>query len=109
MGKKLVTAHHTIRLRHPWQSEAIEDRVLWSRKFNWPAELTGSEVVRLAIEPIADAASITLNDAPLRAEPAMPIEVTDLLRGHNRLEITCRDEQPTEQCPFEVRLEIVEG
>jgi len=99
---------HTIRLRHPWQCQPDGEGSLWSRKFNWPAELTPDEVAWLVVEGMVASAIVTLNDQPLVAESTGRYKVTTLLVGHNRLTLT-HDEPPPENlrdCPFDVRLEI---
>ena len=97
---------HTIRLRHPWQCEIDDEGFLWSRKFNWPAELAPGEVVHLVIEPLAHATVIALNEMPLIALSQQPLDVTHLLRPHNLLQITCPGSSVADQCPFDVWLEI---
>lgn len=105
----LATPHHTIRLRHPWQCELSGETVIWSRKFNWPAELANDEAVQLVIEHATTADIFTLNDSTLDFDPAQPIDITSLLRGHNRLTISSDvvDDRTYEKFPYEVRLEIV--
>jgi len=101
---------HTIRLRHPWQRESDGDAIVWSRKFNWPTELTPDETVQLVVESATTAATLTLNDTPLTTEADGRFDITALLAKHNRLAITslAASSDDLEKCPFEVRLEIVE-
>lgn len=102
---------HSIRLRHPWQCETTGGAVVWSRKFNWLAELAPGEIVQLVIEPINSDASVVLNGAQLAADTAERRDVTELLSRHNRLEISSPVPQgePAQRCPYDVRLEISGG
>ncbi len=102
---------HTIRLRHPWQSQHVGDTTVWSRVFNWPAEPTPGEIVRLVVEPIDQGTTVSLNDAPLVSEPNGQFNITTLIAKSNRLAIStpAAPSDDSEKCPFEVRLEIVDG
>ncbi len=102
---------HTIRLRHPWQCEPDGNATVWSRKFNWPADSTPGETVRLVVEPVTAAATLTLNGTPLTIGTDGRFDITSLLAKHNLLVITssAAASGDTEQCPFDVRLEIVDG
>ena len=101
---------HSIRLRHPWQCETAGDVTVWSRKFNWPAELESGESVQLAVEPISAAASITLNGEPLVDNLAGRFDISASVAKHNQLTIACASSPSTStgKCPFDVRLEVVE-
>lgn len=106
-----TTPIHTIRLRHPWQCETADGAIVWSRKFNWPAELSPGEVVQLVIESVDSDASVMLNGNKLPADTAERRDVTALLSRHNRLEISSAAGQgePAQRCPYDVRLEISGG
>ena len=99
---------HSIRLRHPWQSEADDDVIRWSRKFNWPAELTPEEVVHLVVESSVQPTAISLNNSPLPLDSSNRYVVTALLAPHNQIvvEIDSPPAETAESCPLEVRLEI---
>ncbi len=100
---------HTIRLRHPWQCETTSDGALWSRKFNWPAEVEPGESISLLIQPVAQARAITLNGKSLPTGSTKPLDITGLIAVHNSLTINCAESTGVESgaCPFEVRLEIL--
>ncbi len=105
---KHPTPHHTIRLRHPWQCESGEDTVVWSRKFNWPAELSEDEGVRLVIKNAPPAITVTLNESAVLFDESCPADITQLLAIHNRLVISAANSAPPpERFPYEVRLEII--
>jgi len=99
---------HSIRLRHPWQSELHGNTTVWSRKFNWPAEPTPGEIVQLVVEPISSTTTFSLNDTPLTPVTDGRFDITALIAEHNRLMITTAASPPsdTKKFPFEVRLEI---
>lgn len=102
---------HNIRLRHPWQSQPGGDTTVWSRKFNWPAEATPGETVQLVVEPATVAATLTLNGTSLTTGADGRFDITAMLAKHNLLAITSSvaSSGDSEQCPFDVRLEIVDG
>ncbi len=107
---------HTIRLRHPWQCQLDGDVAVWTRKFNWPAELEAGEIVQLVVESMTSETTLTLNNAALNnvvltEESTGRFSITSLLAKSNRLAITTQaaPSGDTEQCPFEVQLEIVAG
>lgn len=104
-----ATPLHTIRLRHPWQCESAGDTIVWSRKFNWPAELPDGELVQLVIENSSPTVTVTLNETALAFDRATSSEITNLLSTHNRLAISspADENQSAEQCPYQVRLEVV--
>ncbi len=105
---KHPTPVHTIRLRHPWQCESSADAIVWSRKFNWPAELSDDERVQLVIENAPAAITVTLNESAVSCNESGPADITKLLAVHNRLMIsTANDAPPPERFPCEVRLEII--
>ncbi|NOZ38693.1 MAG: hypothetical protein GXP24_00525, partial [Planctomycetes bacterium] len=79
---------HSIRLRHPWQCERTDDTHVWSRKFNWPAELMPGETVQLVVEPMPLAATPTLNGTTLTTDANGGSDITSLLVKHNLLVIT---------------------
>ena len=108
-NSKLETPLHTIRLRHPWQCETNSDVIVWSRKFNWPAEPDESERVRLVAEGLPTSAQWTLNGQPITPNSPTTHDITDLIAIHNRLLITIAapEGDPPERFPYEVRLEIV--
>ena len=99
---------HSIRLRHPWQSESDGGTIVWTRKFNWPADLVSGEVVQLVVEQTPSSAAITLNGKPLTATATGRFDITSSLAKHNRLAIAAPSAD-FERCPFEVRLEIGES
>ncbi len=101
---------HTIRLRNPWQCEPDGDVVVWSRKFNWPAELMPSERVQLVVEPVTVGTLLQLNGTVLASENLGRIDITSLIAKHNLLAVTSTGAPPDDpqKCPFEVRLEIVD-
>ncbi len=105
---------HTIRLRHPWQCQLDGNSTVWTRNFNWPAELEAGEVVQLVVEPMAAETplslnDVSLNDAVLTEETTGRFDITSLLAKSNRLAITTQaaPSDDSGKCPFEVRLEIV--
>ncbi|MEM8944617.1 MAG: hypothetical protein AAGD11_05480 [Planctomycetota bacterium] len=100
---------HSIHLRHPWQCESVGDVIVWSRKFNWPAELDASEAVQLVVEKLPALARVTLNDSELGTASSVRFDVTSLLASHNSVTISLAgdDSIPTERFPYEVRLDIV--
>ncbi|NOY30134.1 MAG: hypothetical protein GXP28_08130 [Planctomycetes bacterium] len=102
---------HTIRLRHPWQHEPCERGTRWLRSFNWPAGLVAREIARLVIDPLPDSAVVRLNGQTLVAEAEGLFDITSLLAEHNRLalELSGSASAGDTVCPFDVRLEIVEG
>ena len=102
---------HTIRLRHPWQCQPREVGVCWTRSFHWPAGLTPREIARLVIEGLPASATVELNGERLQQSETDQFDVTRLLAAHNRLAIAIPEGSPTNEteCPFDVRLEIVEG
>ncbi len=102
---------HTIRLRHPWQCEPCAAGARWVRPFNWPAGLTPREIVWLVIDPVPMAATVLLSGKPLVAEVNGRFEITRLLIEFNTLAIEIPEDFSPEKtaCPFDVRLEIVEG
>lgn len=106
---KLATPLHTIRLRHPWQCETTSDAIVWSRKFNWPAEPDERERLRLVAEGLPTSAQWTLNGQPIAFQPPTTCDITDLIAIHNRLLITIAASEGDlpERFPYEVRLEIV--
>jgi len=99
---------HSIRLRHPWQCQPVGEGSLWSRKFNWPAELEDGETVWLVVAGEAPQAAPLLNSQPLDAASAGRYPVTSLLVGHNLLALSHVKPPPANirDCPFDVRLEI---
>ncbi len=102
---------HTIRLRHPWQCEINGESTVWSRKFNWPAEPTPGEIVRLVIEPISASATVSLNGTLLGIDSSGLFDITASVAKHNLLTIEAPADSPMDstKCPFDVRLEIVDG
>ncbi len=102
---------HTIRLRRPWQCQLDGNSTVWTRKFNWPAELEAGEVVQLVVEPMTSEATLSLNDAVLAEETSGRFDITSLIAKSNRLAITtsAAPSNDSGQCPFEVRLEIADG
>ena len=102
---------HTIRLRHPWQCQLDGNSTVWTRKFNWPAELEAGEAVQLVVESMTVVTTLALNDVVLTGEPTGRFDITSLLAKSNRLAITtpAAPSDDSGQCPFEVRLEIVAG
>ena len=102
---------HSIRLRHPWQCETAGEGVIWSRIFNWPAELEAGESVWLVIEPLTPMESVLLNGKMLSGNTPGRFDITAMIDGSNRLTISCTEapNEAIEQCPFEVRLEIVDS
>jgi len=102
---------HTIRLRHPWQSEPCELGTRWLRSFNWPAGLVANEIARLVIDPLPTSAVVQLNGQTLTTETAGQFDITPLLAEHNRIILELNDSaSPGDtNCPLEVHLEIVEA
>ena len=102
---------HTIRLRHPWQCEPSEVGTRWLRSFNWPAGLTPRELARLVVEGLPASAAVELNGMRLAATADEQFDITALLGPTNRLAIEVSDPAAANNgdCPFDVRLEIVEG
>ncbi len=100
---------HTIRLRHPWQCQLDGDIAVWTRKFNWPAELEADEVVQLVVESMTAETTFALNDEVLTEETTGRFDITSLLAKSNQLAITtpAAPSDDSGKCPFEVRLEIV--
>lgn len=101
---------HSIRLRHPWKSSPHNAGLCWSRSFNWPAGVLPQEKASLVILGLPDTAVVSLNEKPLAADEAGQFDVTRLLAPHNKLTIEVAVGKPTgaTECPFDVRLEIVE-
>ncbi len=102
---------HTIRLRHPWQCEPCDQGTLWLRPFNWPAGLTPREIARLVIDGLPEGAVVRLSGKPILAEAERWFDITRLLVEFNTLTIETNDAYSSSEaeCPFDVRLEIVEG
>jgi len=102
---------HTIRLRHPWQHEPCELGTRWLRSFNWPAGLVAREIARLVIDGLPEGAVVQLSGKPLVAEMEGWFDITRLLAEFNTLTIEVGNSTPSgrTECPFDVRLEIVEG
>ena len=102
---------HTIRLRHPWQCQLDGNSTVWTRKFNWLAELEAGEVVQLVVEPMTAETTLALNDVALAKETTGRFDITPLIAKSNRLVITTPSAPSDDsgQCPFEVQLEIVAG
>ncbi len=101
---------HSIRLRHPWQRESLGERIRWSRSFNWPAGLTPTETARIVIDNLLPTAAVSLNGASLAVEQTGTFDVTELLNPSNQLAIELVDSLASHnvECPFDVRLEIVD-
>ena len=102
---------HTIRLRRPWKCEPGDNGVRWIRSFNWPAGLTPREVARLVLADLPADGIVEVNGQPLPREDSGEYEITRLLDSRNRVAIEIPGGAPTDatDCPFDVRLEIVEG
>ena len=102
---------HTICLRHPWQCQLDGNSTVWTRKFNWPAELEAGEIVQLVVEQLTAETTLTLNDVLLAEDVSGRFDITSLIAKSNRLAITTSSSPSDDsgQCPFEVRLEIVDG
>ena len=102
---------HSIRLRHPWRCEPVSDGVRWLRAFNWPAGLTSRETARVVVEGLPAGAVVRLSGKPLVGEGDGVYDVTRLLAPFNELaiEVDGRWLSDDTECPFGVRLEIVEG
>ena len=100
---------HSIRLAHPWQSVSDGDTVVWSRKFNWPAELVPNEIVQLVVQQVPASAKIRLNSTPLNSGAAGRFDITSAIAKHNHLAIAspAAEIASSGECPFDVRLEIV--
>lgn len=101
---------HTIRLRHPWECQACDAGVRWLRPFNWPTGLTDGETARLVVEGLPNTAKIVLNEQVLVLVGEGVFDISTALVRHNRLAIEISGAEPTDQteCPYDVRLEIVE-
>ncbi len=99
---------HTIRLRRPWTHERAGGQTVWKRSFNWPAGLTPREVVWLVIEGLPATANVQVNSEHIVPDTPGKFDITKLIAESNRIAITLAD-YGTDQCPFEVRLEIDEG
>jgi len=86
-------------------------RARWLRSFNWPAGLVAREIARLTIDRLPASAVVRLNGQTLVAEAEGQFDITPLLAEHNRLTLELSGSASTGDtvCPFDVRLEIVEG
>ena len=106
----LASYVHTIRLRHPWQSEPCEMGARWSRNFNWPAGILPGERASLVIEGLPTSARVSLSGTPLTPIELGRFEVTSLLVAANKLvvELVEKTDLGGTECPYEVRLEIEE-
>ena len=102
---------HTIRLHGPWEKR-IDDQssvrirvpeldsdhsvdemgrqtAWYQRRFNLPTGLAADDLILLAVSGwIGRLVSLRLNEQPLPADqPPLEVEITRLLRPHNRLEL----------------------
>jgi hypothetical protein len=106
-------SRHVIRLRGPWNYEAVarsleSDRsgVRCTRRFNCPTNLDPLERVWLVFDGLEREARVTLNDQPLgelgSPAPLHELEITPVLLEHNVLavEVSLR---PEELADIEVR------
>lgn len=102
---------HAIRLRHPWQCRACDGGARWQRTFNWPAGLIAGESARLVIEGLPPTATVEFNDQSIVEGPAGHFDITPTLARYNRLAIQIASAESSDQteCPYDVRLEIVES
>ena len=102
---------HTIRLRHPWQCEPRGKGCCWVRSFNWPAGLLPREVAWLVIEALPDGAAVRLSGKPLVAGASGRFDISESIAPFNQITIEVPDVAASDEteCPWEVRLEIVEG
>lgn len=94
---------HSIHLREPWNREPCDQGVRYSRTFNWPAGVGPEEQIWIVAEPRLPQASFSLNGTLLGGE----LEVTHLIRRHNRLEIVLPSDAEG-KLPCEVRLNITQ-
>jgi hypothetical protein len=79
---------HRIRLRHPWQCEALgPGRLRFRRGFGYPGRIDAHERVWLTFADVPGPADVRLNGQPLgRSGPgSFEFEVTPLLRPRNEL------------------------
>ena len=102
---------HTIRLRHPWQCEPRGEGCCWVRSFNWPAGLLPQEVAWLVIEALPAGAVVALSGKQLVAMSTGRFDISESIASYNQITIEVPDVSPSEEteCPWDVRLEIVEG
>ncbi len=103
---------HTIRLRHPWETEGADGQhVVYRRRFNRPTGLESGERVTLEIDRAMVAGQVSLNATVLgELEPAefFAADITQILVDGNELVIEADPRSRLEKPPPTSSIYIVE-
>jgi len=79
---------HVIRLRSPWSQQASGEGVSWSRRFNSPTGLDGSQQVWIVIDDMPASGTALVNGhplGPLAPRQVHEFDITDILTLHNHV------------------------
>lgn len=108
---------HSIRLREPWEREALGAEgggpCKYSRGFHKPTGLEAGSRVWLVVDELAGEVEVRVNGQKLgRIEPGCypaRFDITAALKANNLVEITVRQEEGGRGGPEVVKLEIEEA